>query len=540
MKPLGAWFASMVIIAVTWWLLLELRSFMPVTPADGNTLTIVLIDGLSSSIFKDELHHGRLPELSRLIRKSLFVENGISAFPTMTGFGFYPFITGKDASESGIYGLRWFDKERTKGQLRNYVGRTNVQMNHDLFPEPKTFFELAGAEYTASVNTYMNRGVKESIKTGFAHTTAKYEGKTWLTWFSKLPWVGRRWIKNHFQHETAVTDIALEQLKRKPKIQWLTYASPDAYNHINGTNDQYRLLLRHIDYQIGRLLNELSTREHKQRAFAVISDHGIRDVSQNLDLCFQLKKSTGLRMDRGKSAVLYATDMTTTAADLKDLDAYLVINGNLSAYIYILGKGKGKVGAAQLENLTLNNRLTINLPQALVDIKGIELCLYWDPKNKEVVVLHQKGKSKIAATDTTFQYTVVAGEDPLGYQKDGLLSAMVNHGHYPKEEWLKNSLSSRYPDALYRFYNLMSKEKSGDLLVTAADGYDLAKDYEAVVSNYKGGHGGAGNDIIAVPYIYYEPRKPASRLAFMRAEQLGVKFKEYLFGKKDQLPMISR
>ncbi|HRD07349.1 MAG TPA: alkaline phosphatase family protein [Saprospiraceae bacterium] len=540
MKPLGAWFASVGIIAATWWLLMEARSFLPVPAAEGNTLTIVLIDGMSSSIFNDELRLGKLPVLSQLIKKSLYVENGISAFPTMTGYGFYPFITGIDASESGIYGLRWFDKERNKGQLRNYVGRTNVQMNHDLHPEPKTFFELAGADYTASVNTYMNRGVKESVKTGFAHTTAKYEGKTWLTYLSKLPWVGRNWIKNHFQHETAVTDIALEQLKKKPKIQWITYASPDAYNHINGTHDHYRLLLRHIDYEIGRLLAVLSTKPHKRRAFAVISDHGIRDVNQNLDLCLQLQKSTGLSIDRGKSAILYSTDMTTTQADLKDLEAYLVINGNLSAYIYMLGENKEKLGAAQLEKLPLKNGRTINLPSTLVNTEGIELCLYWDQKNKEVVVLHKRGKSRIAATDTTFKYTVVEGEDPLGYQKDGSMDDMVNQGHYPKDMWLQNSIASKYPDALFRFYNLMSKEKSGDLLVTAAEGYDLAKDYEAVVSNYKGGHGDAGSDIILVPYIYYEPNKPASRATFMRAEQLGIKFKAYLFGKKDQLPMISR
>ena len=115
---------------------------LPVPAAEGNTLTIVLIDGMSSSIFNDELRLGKLPVLSQLIKKSLYVENGISAFPTMTGYGFYPFITGIDASESGTYGLRWFDKERNKGQLRNYVGRTNVQMNHDLHPEPKTFLNL--------------------------------------------------------------------------------------------------------------------------------------------------------------------------------------------------------------------------------------------------------------------------------------------------------------------------------------------------------------------------------------------------------------
>jgi len=50
----------------------------------------------------------------------------------MTGYGFYPFITGVDATESGILGLRWFDRKRKEGNLRNYVGRTNIHMNSDL------------------------------------------------------------------------------------------------------------------------------------------------------------------------------------------------------------------------------------------------------------------------------------------------------------------------------------------------------------------------------------------------------------------------
>ena len=82
----------------------------------------------------------------------------------MTGYLFYPFLTGTDASQSGIYGLRWFDKKREKGQLRNYVGRTNVQMNYDVKASPQNLFELAGSAYTCSINSYMNRGVKERVK----------------------------------------------------------------------------------------------------------------------------------------------------------------------------------------------------------------------------------------------------------------------------------------------------------------------------------------------------------------------------------------
>ena len=62
-------------------------------------------------------------------------------------------ITGVDATKSGILGLRWFDRKRKEGNLRNYVGRTNVHMNDDLVDSVKNVFELSTPFYTASINT---------------------------------------------------------------------------------------------------------------------------------------------------------------------------------------------------------------------------------------------------------------------------------------------------------------------------------------------------------------------------------------------------
>ena len=194
---------------------------------EGNTCTIFLIDGLSSAIFTSELTQGNLPNLKRLIDEGMYTENGISSFPTMTGYGFYPFITGVDASESGILGLRWFDRNRSKGNLRNYVGKTHVHMNKDVTDSIKNIFELSGTAYTASVNTYMNKGVKHAIITGWEHTTAKYEGKSLFKWLRMIPLIGKKIAKNHFEHESNVMEIAIKQLKKNPKVHWITFPSPD-------------------------------------------------------------------------------------------------------------------------------------------------------------------------------------------------------------------------------------------------------------------------------------------------------------------------
>src|SRR5690349_9682983 len=95
-------------------------------------LTIFLVDGMVQDVFAREVAAGRLPNIDALAREGTVIENGVSSSPSMTGFGFFPFITGIDAAKSGILGLRWLDRDRDRGMFRTYVGRTYEHMNEDL------------------------------------------------------------------------------------------------------------------------------------------------------------------------------------------------------------------------------------------------------------------------------------------------------------------------------------------------------------------------------------------------------------------------
>lgn len=501
-------------------------------PTQGNTITYILIDGLSSTIFYEELAKGTLPNIQKLIDKSLLVKNGISSCPTMTGYAFYPFLTGKDAVESGVYGLRWFDKTRKKGNLRNYVGRTNIQMNYDVDTNTQTVFEMANGQYTCSINTYMNRGVGESVKTGWAHTTAKYDGKVWFTKSKHIPVVGEKISKDHFQHETDVTDIAIEQLHKNPKVQWITYPSPDAYNHVNGTDSMYQKLLHHLDHEIGRLIKTMNILNQKERAIAILSDHGISDVKYNIDLCDTLKRY-GINMERGKAASVYSSELLKDVSSLKDLDAYYVINGNLSSYIYLnnskdpMSWGK-KCMADEIENYRLKNNKTLNFAEIISKQKGIELVCYKNDDHS-VMVMNNTGKSLITYKNDSFSYRIINGLDPLNYSSDSTLSTILNNGYFSDDYWFKNTIQSNFPDAINRIYDLCITEKSGDLFITSLKDYDLAADYEVIVDNYKGGHGGIRKEIISVPYILFFPNRGSNVVDAIRSEDVGKLILDYLF-----------
>lgn len=532
---------SLFIIAVFSGLIYFLTREKPYTqthlPTKGNTVSILLLDGLSKRIFKDLLAQGKLPHLAQLIQKSTYVEHGIAAFPSMTGYGFYPFITGEDASKSGIMGLRWFDRRLDKGNLRNYVGRSNVNMNHDIHPSPQNIFELHDTFYTASINSYMNRGVHHTEMTSWAHTTSKFQEQPGFKQLRQLPWWGQKFAKNHFEHESLVMDKAIAQLSRNPKVQWVTFPSLDASNHISGTTDEYYLLLQHIDGLVGRFIEAVNQLEQSSnRMIAIITDHGISDVSKNLDIPQTLQNQYDISLIRGSSVNLFSSELSENISDFVDKNGYFVINGNLSAYIYLRDTAQNptaqhwrrRLSFALLEHFP-TKRGFIHLPQAIASIEGVELvaCL----KNDSTVSIFNAQNSADIVYHPLKGYRYITGaNDPLSYNDSPILRGMIQRGFHSADAWLEASVTSDYPDALHRLYQLMSADRVGDLLITGKKGYDVAADYEIFVKNYKGGHGGLRSELLDVPYILYQPQAEPRILPYLRAEDVGKMIKNFLNG----------
>ena len=499
------------------------------TPTTGKTCTVFLIDGLDNEIFKEELKIGKLPVIANLIQKSLYVEEGISSFPTMTGYGFYPFITGNNATESGILGLRWFDRSRTEGNLRNYVGLTNIHMNADVSDTIMNFFELAGDTYTASINTYMNKGVKHSEMTGWSHTTAKYEGKSIFYWLRAIPLIGEKIAPDHLNHETNVIEIAKKQALKNPKFQWITFPSPDAYNHVFGTDETYRYLLHHIDSLIGTYIQYTNQLGHAQtRSIAIVSDHGISDVDSNFNFLKWAKDSMGLEIERGKSVHIFSSALDEPLSNLKNKDGFFVINGNLAAYLYMANpnikedtlRWKSPISSDILTNYTIGNRL-VNIPLQIAKNPEIELVLYKQDKHN-IMVLHGDEKAKIHFENQKLSYSTIKG-NPLSYPVE-IIGKYLSY-----DEWLQNTVNTQYPYAVPRIFDLFTANGIGDIVITSSKGVDLANDYEIFVGDYKGGHGALRKEVISVPYVYYRPEFSKSFKKTLTNEDLGKMIKNYIF-----------
>ncbi|MFT4534690.1 MAG: hypothetical protein ACJA1A_003080 [Saprospiraceae bacterium] len=492
---------------------------------NGNTATIILIDGLDQARFQNALKKGKLPNLKKLINKGTYIKNGIGSFPSMTGYAFYPFITGHDAIESGIIGLRWFDRSLDVGNLRNYVGRTNVWMNQDITDTIKTFFELSGDQYTASINSFMNKGVADARITGWTHTTAKFEGKSFIGPLRSIPFAGKELAKNHYQHESAVMKMAAEQLEQNPKLQWIALPSPDATFHVDGMTDYYDNLVQYIDSLIGDFqvtIDDLG--QNDTRMLAIVTDHGIASVENNIDFLKEAKNKMGLDFIRGNAVNYRSMQLNEPLSDYVDKDGYFVINGNLCAMLYLRDPSKSEAeswrSSLSYEYLVdypytqFNaNSKRINVAQAIANMDGLEFVIFRKDKNT-IIVKNKEGEATIENLGETYKYTSQSS-NPFGYEI-ALLDTFMN-----ADQWLEKTINTDYPDAVYRLYSVMDLPIVGDFVLTSKEGYDFAKDYEVIVGNYKGGHGGVKANQLRVPYILSIPNQESKKIDHLRSEDVG-------------------
>lgn len=533
-KKLGLWglgclFFVLITLSISVYLVNKKITYLKEHPeTKGNTVSIILIDGLSKSKFEEGIAFNQLPNLKSLSSNGTYIKNGVGSFPSMTGYSFYPFITGMDATKSGVLGLRWFDRSLDIGNLRNYVGRTNVYMNEDITDSIKNIFQLSGDQYTASINSYMNKGVDDDRIIGWTHTTAKFEGKSIFGPIRSIPIVGKELAKNHFQHETEVLKMAKDQLLKNPKVQWISFPAPDAYHHLYGMDDNYMRLLIHIDSLIGEFRNTIDSLGQKQtRMIAIVTDHNVTEVDKNIDIVSISKQKIGLDLIRGNSVNFKSMRLSTPLTDFIEKDGYWVINGNLSSFLYLRDPSKNGPESWR-KNLTYNdliqykkNNKVINVPKSFVDIEGIQLVIYKKDESN-IVVQNKEGTAIITKVNDKYQYHIHSA-DPLEYKNLNLIDTFLT-----KDKWIELTYESKYPDAVYRLFSIMQSPNIGDLVITSKEGYDLAKDFEMFVNNYKGGHGGLRADQISVPYIIYTNNHTQDTLNYARSEDIGLMIKKWL------------
>jgi hypothetical protein len=447
---------------------------------------VLVADGARPDMLAEAMDRGSLPTLARLRDEGGF-HTITSAFPSVTGPAYTPFLLGRYPGPVGLPGLRWFDRSRTAARLpgnaRSYVGAEMRYVDRDLAPDAPTIFELVPSSIAAlnvigrglSKRDRIGRGVRFVARTARTHFRGNVRG--WLA------------IDRDIGSEVA------EQIRSKrPDFVFAALTGIDKTSHSAGhTAPIVEDAMRIVDETAGEIRRDAERAGNwNEMHLWIVSDHGHSPVREHEDLA-GLIRGSGLR-------VIAHPWIYSSAAD-----AAVMVSGNAMAHIY-LDLEKRERPWWPSRDARWNDAAQLLLSRPSVDL----MILPRSPDECEVHSRdrgfarmewtfaahggHAAGEAPAAGTGTDrISYEPFTG-DPLriGPQKDLTIAQAY-----------EACIASDYPDALVQIAHLAGAPRSGEIILSAAREWDFRARYEPIP--HVSSHGALHREHMLVPLLLNRP-----------------------------------
>jgi hypothetical protein len=431
------------------------------------TLLLVVADGVRHDVLLEEIEAGHAPALAALSARGGYHQVA-TCFPSVTGPGYVPFLTGRFPAAVGVPGLRWFDRERKVGlwpaHSRSYAGVDIWHLDADLQRDVPTLFDLARPSLACM--SMLGRGAQ------------KHFGRSLASMARVAPGHFRGDLEAWRRYEQRATRAFLREFERhRPQFATLAVTSPDKRAHKEGPfSAGVRNGIIDIDAAVAHAV-EIAERGgwREQLDVWVVGDHGHDPVSKHEDLHGWLE-TRGLHV-RAHPQVFK-----------RRADVALMVGGNAMAHLYLdpgtPSRSHWPALAGKWESL--HDAL---LARESVGLLGVSLA----PDRVRVASaangaaeIHQRGTGRSACWD----YVTTAG-DPL--QIGGTRRNLDYAAAYAV------CATTDYPDAIVQLPALLNAPRSGDIVVSAAQHWDLRSRFEPVA--HVSTHGALLRDQMMVPLI---------------------------------------
>jgi hypothetical protein len=425
-----------------------------------------LLDGARPDILSELIEEGKLPNLKRIVDEGTF-RKATTCFPSTTGPAYLPFLTGHFPGTMNIPGIRWFDKKEfkrtrfNKMAMRSYCGPEAGFFNTDMPAEKATLFDLLGESY--NLYNMITRNIPDEFDLG-------KEGKSML-------YTRAHFGKRHHPVDLQGHERIMKLFRSGKDFDFLFAVFPSVdwdshYYHIRDhrTIEAYKI----ADDSIGAVRAHLEMQGcWDNTLFMLTSDHGLTPTHTHFDLSDWMTA-------QGLKAVSYPTIWKSNPKSA------VMISGNSFGSIHLLDhEGDHVLNQPELMKLFGEDRLT-----ALVNEKAVDFITYRGYHSGEFYVQNNEGKALITYHQNRYYYQPLDA-DPLGL---GPIAAADDR------EALELTFESNYPDALVQIVQLFNGDRAGDIIVSAANGYDLRDFWE--YPEHKGSHGSLTKEHIHVPMIY--------------------------------------
>ncbi|MBX3173952.1 MAG: alkaline phosphatase family protein [Gemmatimonadaceae bacterium] len=449
------------------------------------TLCIVVADGARPETLWRAIDAGELPALAR-VRAQGSAHTITTVFPSVTGSAYTPFLVGMHPGRAGLPGLRWYDRSRFNtlwpAHARSYVGIGGMRADKDLTPEARTLFEVEPRSLGGF--TYIGRGLRGRRRigtgTGFAARMAwthfRADVDSWLRF--------DRWLGEEFARRVRA---------QRPRVAFLAHPGVDKLSHRFGQDDPRVLqALKTVDATVARLQADAGADGRGgELEIWVVSDHGHEDVANHEDL----ERTVS---DAGWSVKAHPNV-------LKGRDVGVMVSGNCMAHIYVALDEEHNRGWEHFE-ARFGSLLGLLLHRPAVDLALVpRVDLSCD------VLSRTHGRARVSIEFTSPEAFATLGpcalpnphhpEARLTYEPldgDPLQLGGPVRAVDPTTAW-QLTRESAYPDSLVQILALANAPRSGDIILSAAHGWDLRARWEP--SLHYSGHGALRRDQMLVPLL---------------------------------------
>jgi arylsulfatase A-like enzyme len=428
-----------------------------------------------------------------------------SAFPSVTGPAYAPFLMGRYPGPIGLPGLRWFDRARTACSYpdftRSYVGYQMGQVDRDLDPSAPTIFELV-PESVGALNM-IGRGLRPDAR--LAELSVRSAIRAAWTHF-------RGNVRDWLDVDREVSASLVERIReQRPRFAFAALTGADKTAHAEGHQAEVvQEALRIVDDTVARL-REDAERDGRWEGLHlwIVSDHGHSPVRAHDDL-------VGFIESRGHRAIAHPWVFAIRP------DVAVMVSGNAMAHLYLDLDRRERPWWP-----TLAERWN-ELAARLLARPSVDLLLL--PHDEDRCEIRARGRGSAfvervrgGAGQERFRYRAVDG-DPLGLGGDIEGDA---------DQALDATIDSDYPDAIVQIAHLAGSPRSGEMILSAARDWDFRARYEPIP--HVSSHGALHREHMLVPLLTSQPvrRRPRRTVDVMPSAlaALGVQIPDGLDGR---------
>jgi predicted AlkP superfamily pyrophosphatase or phosphodiesterase len=428
--------------------------------AQPKKLVLVVIDAMKPAMLERAIASGRAPALARIREEGAYVADCVAAFPSVTPVCAATITTGVGPDRHLIPSMNWYHREegryveygssfsasRQFGVVRSMTDTVYRMNSEHLSQDVETVFEAlddidvrtAGTTYLIYRGRHLHEVANESALARIVTSTLfrrTIKGPRELFYADlyasrKTGCRGQLGLPGARDQHTGCVGAYLAE---HDLFDFMLFSLPDndAYSHRNGPHAQVTSIAA-ADRQIERLMHAAGGPDEflAEHAVVVCSDHSQAPVEKRI------------RLD-----LAFAEFDVATPSPSRSIGAELALSpAQRSAMVYALDEDRA-------EDLIKRS------VEVLDELEGVDLIMTLD--GDEAVVRGRRGELRFTA----------GGEltDPRGeaWSVDGdlaVLRAEIQDGRL---------LSTEYPDALTRIWSALHCPNAGEVLLSAAPGYEF-------------------------------------------------------------------